>query len=112
MDFKSFANETLLLKVKSTTSKIYETIVDTDNSTSKDNLSSLDIFKRTARYKLAGIGIPVSANEKTLLSLYNLHLGERAFIIGNGPSLNKCDLSLLKNETTFAVNNIYLNYEK
>lgn len=112
MDFKSFANETLPLKVKSAISKIYETIVDTDNSTGKDNLGSLDIFKRTARYKLAGIGIPVSANEKTLLSLYNLYLGKRAFIIGNGPSLNKCDLSLLKNETTFAVNNIYLNYEK
>ena len=69
MDFKSFANETLPLKVKSAISKIYETIVDTDNSTGKDNLGSLDIFKRTARYKLAGIGIPVSANEKHSLPI-------------------------------------------
>ena len=29
------------------------------------------------------------------------------FIVGNGPSLNKCDLSLLKNECSFAVNGIF-----
>jgi hypothetical protein len=33
--------------------------------------------------------------------------GKRCFIIGNGPSLNKCDLSLLENEYTFAVNGIF-----
>ena len=33
---------------------------------------------------------------------------KRAFIIGNGPSLNKTDLSLLKNEVTFGVNGITL----
>lgn len=44
--------------------RIYGTIVDTDNWTSKENLGSVDILKRTARYKLAGIGIPVNKNEK------------------------------------------------
>jgi len=34
--------------------------------------------------------------------------GKRCFIIGNGPSLNKIDLSLLKNEYTFGVNSIFL----
>lgn len=33
--------------------------------------------------------------------------GKRCVIIGNGPSLNKCDLSLLKNEYTFGVNGIF-----
>jgi hypothetical protein len=42
-----------------------------------------------------------------LTSLKNKHKGERCFILGNGPSLNKCDLTLLKNESSFAVNNIY-----
>ncbi|MBE0661410.1 MAG: DUF115 domain-containing protein [Bacteroidales bacterium] len=33
---------------------------------------------------------------------------ERCFLIGNGPSLNQTDLSLLKNEVTFAVNSFFL----
>lgn len=33
---------------------------------------------------------------------------DRCFIIGNGPSLNKTDLTLLKGETTFAVNGFFL----
>jgi hypothetical protein len=40
--------------------------------------------------------------------LRDLHKGERCFIIGNGPSLNETDLSLLKNEITFGMNRIYL----
>lgn len=32
------------------------------------------------------------------------YLGERCFVIGNGPSINKCDLSLLESEYTFTVN--------
>jgi len=43
------------------------------------------------------------------LSAYkNSHQGERCIIIGNGPSLKKMDLSLLKNEFTFGMNRIYL----
>lgn len=37
----------------------------------------------------------------------NAFLGERCFIIGNGPSLNKHDLSLLENEYSFGVNSFY-----
>ena len=47
--------------------------------------------------------------------LQNLKAGmkgrKRCFIIGNGPSLNKTDLSLLKNEITFAVNGFFLKTE-
>ncbi len=39
---------------------------------------------------------------------HNKHLGKRCFIIGNGPSLNKMDLSPLKDEITFGLNRIYL----
>lgn len=45
--------------------------------------------------------------KKKLQKLKNKFKGERCFIIGNGPSLNKCDLSLLKNEYTFGVNGIF-----
>jgi len=40
------------------------------------------------------------------------HKGERVFLIANGPSLADTDLSLLKNETTIAMNRISLIYEK
>ncbi|GAB4375952.1 MAG: hypothetical protein Kow00121_22310 [Elainellaceae cyanobacterium] len=46
----------------------------------------------------------------SISGLRNQFLGERCFIIGNGPSLNKTDLTRLKNEFTFGLNRIYLNY--
>lgn len=42
----------------------------------------------------------------------NTHKGKRCFIIGNGPSLRKTDLSLLRNEATFGLNRIYLLFDK
>jgi len=48
-----------------------------------------------------------------LLSQYkDRHRGQRCVIIGNGPSLNKMDLSFLKNEITFGMNRIYLLFDK
>jgi len=40
----------------------------------------------------------------------DIHKGERCFIIGNGPSLNKTDVSKLKNEYCFGMNRIYLAF--
>ncbi|MDO5156062.1 MAG: hypothetical protein Q4D51_08850 [Eubacteriales bacterium] len=37
-------------------------------------------------------------------SLKNIHKGERCFVLGNGPSLNNLDFSLLENEQVFTVN--------
>lgn len=42
----------------------------------------------------------------------NIHKGESCFIIGNGPSLNKMDLSVLNDYYTFGLNKIYLIFEK
>ncbi len=46
--------------------------------------------------------------------LKNLHVGERCFILGNGPSLKQVDLSLLADEFVFTVNNFSFveGYEK
>lgn len=38
------------------------------------------------------------------------HKGQRCFIIGNGPSLRKTDLSRLKDEYTFGLNRIFLAF--
>lgn len=47
-----------------------------------------------------------------LNAIRNSHLGERCFVIGNGPSLKTEDLDLLTREYTFASNKIYLAFEK
>ena len=44
--------------------------------------------------------------------LHNKYLGYRCVIIGNGPSLNKMDLGILKKEFTFGLNRIYLLFNK
>ncbi|MEC8197745.1 MAG: hypothetical protein VX228_15895 [Pseudomonadota bacterium] len=50
------------------------------------------------------------ANYLTLSLLRNRHRGQRAVIIGNGPSLQIADLDRLHNEIAFASNKIYLAY--
>lgn len=42
----------------------------------------------------------------------NIHKGKSCFIIGNGPSLNRMDLTLLKNSYTFGSNKIFLIFDK
>lgn len=45
-----------------------------------------------------------------LKKLKNIHLGQRCFLIGNGPSLRNTDLSRLKNEFTIGMNRFYLAF--
>jgi len=42
----------------------------------------------------------------------NKHSGKRAFIIGNGPSLNNIDMTKLKHEVTFGSNRVHLGFKK
>lgn len=42
----------------------------------------------------------------------NTHKGERCFIMGNGPSLNRMDLSKLAGETVFACNSAFLLFDR
>lgn len=51
-------------------------------------------------------------SEYKLMKFKNKYQDKRCFIIGNGPSLNKTNLSLLENENTFGLNRIYLLSEK
>lgn len=48
---------------------------------------------------------------KNLEEYRDVHKGGRCFIVGNGPSLQKTDLNLLKNEYSFGMNRIYLLFE-
>lgn len=51
-------------------------------------------------------------SRSVLESFRNQYYGKRCFIIGNGPSLNHVDWSLLKDEYTFGANRIYLLFDK
>ena len=54
-----------------------------------------------------------SRHSKDLLqSLKDKYKGKRCFVIGNGPSLTKEDLELLKAEVTFASNRIFRMFEQ
>ncbi|NEO46635.1 MAG: DUF115 domain-containing protein [Moorea sp. SIO4A3] len=51
-------------------------------------------------------------DSRRLLKFKNIHKQEDCFIIGNGPSLNKLNLSFLNNYYTFGLNKIYLIFDK
>ncbi|MCC5995278.1 MAG: glycosyltransferase [Oceanicaulis sp.] len=48
----------------------------------------------------------------TLARFSGVHTGQRCFIMGNGPSLNQTDLSLLDGETVFACNSVYMLFDR
>ena len=96
--------------IKKIIDPLYYTVIDRYAFTSKTPHWKKIFY--TTRYKLGSKGVFLTENEKKIKKLENLHSGKRCFVIGNGPSLNKLDLTRLKNEYTFGVNAIYLNYEK
>ncbi|RXJ66669.1 hypothetical protein CRV08_12345 [Halarcobacter ebronensis] len=51
-------------------------------------------------------------DKKKWTQLKDKYAGKRCFIIGNGPSLNKHDLTLLAKEYTFGVNGIFYKTEE
>jgi len=44
--------------------------------------------------------------------LKDIHKGERCFLIGTGPSLNKTDFSLIQDEVLFGVNRLYEGFDR
>ncbi len=63
-------------------------------------LSYLRVAYYRKKYKKNG-------DDLLIEKFHNCHLGQRCFVIGNGPSLSIDDLELLKGEYTFGVNRIY-----
>lgn len=67
-------------------------------------------MKRTSLWPMATFH-PQRRNSLQQLAGYkNKHIGERCFIIGNGPSLKQTDISRLRGEHTFGLNRIYLMF--
>jgi len=66
------------------------------------------IYNNQKKRLLTKCGIDYRPYLKKIKKLRNKYAGKRCFILGNGPSLNDTDLSLLVSEYTFGVNRIYL----
>ena len=52
------------------------------------------------------LNIPVLLDD-----LAGRHAGQRAFVVGNGPSLKQLDMPILKDEITFGSNRVYLGFK-
>ena len=51
-------------------------------------------------------------NIKKIKNLHNKHKGQRCFIVATGPSINKTNFKLIKNEIMFGVNSLYKGFDK
>lgn len=67
---------------------------------------------RAAQWPAAALHPWRRASIRQLGALKDAHRGQRCFIIGNGPSLNKTDLTLLQGEHTIGMNRFYLMFPK
>src|SRR5512146_2790644 len=72
--------------------------------------TSYDSIKRLPELPAAYLHPWRRESIRRLAALKDTHKGQRAFIIGNGPSLKQTDLTKLKNEFTLALNRIYLMF--
>lgn len=77
------------------------------NSIKRNGNKILSSVERSKAY-LSSAGLFKESRYNKIKQFKNIHKGERAFIIGNGPSLNNMDLSYLNNEITFASNSFFL----
>ena len=69
-------------------------------------------YKKTVNeYKLKQINFKLS-DKKSIEKYFNKYSNQECVIVGNGPSLNKLDLSKINNIKTFGVNSIFLMTKK
>lgn len=74
--------------------------------------NTYDAFRRLPQLPAAYLHPWRRESVRRLAALKDIHKGQRAFIIGNGPSLRQTDLTKLKNEFTFGMNRIYLLFSE
>ncbi len=65
------------------------------------------------RHLIARVFSPLwMCNKQALKGWRDRYKGQRCFVVGNGPSLKKTDLSKLANEFTLGMNRIYLAFDE
>jgi len=77
-----------------------------------EQLESYGLQEGVHYYRNAGpaLGALIPEEFDKILAFKDIHKGKRAFVIGNGPSLRIRDLDRLKDEITFASNNIFVAF--
>lgn len=71
-----------------------------------------ELLAHTLGASFAACGLPITSQQKALRQLRRRHIGQIAFLIGNGPSVRSEDLDALIGRTSFCCNRFYLAYEK
>jgi len=64
------------------------------------------------RSRLPGTPVNLPKEGDDLTAYRNRHLGDRCFVMGNGPSLNKMNLSNLEGEVVFGCNSCHLLFDR
>jgi hypothetical protein len=67
-------------------------------------------YESRLRTILSASGCVWWPDDRRIQTYKDVHKGQRAFILGNGPSLTIADLDCLKSEITFASNKIFLSF--
>lgn len=67
---------------------------------------------RQAQYTLGDIAYAKSPDSRKVAELKDTHVGERCFVVGNGPSLRTDDLDHLKDEFCFGANRVFQLFDK
>lgn len=69
---------------------------------------AMDAYERVA----FGLDPAMRRNAARLRKFRGKHAGGRCFVMGNGPSLRKMDLTLLKGQNVFSMNRAYMLFEE
>jgi len=104
----SFGGSEALREDAKTIVDYYDTVAGRDSVFGSPELEER---RRGAWLRYGPVRTP-AADLDRLRRLRDRHLGERVFILGNGPSLARCDLDLLAGERTFGVDKIYLLFDQ
>lgn len=67
-------------------------------------------FSHNIEWKLM-LSNEIRVSKKRLKDLRMKNAGKRCFVVGNGPSLNKMDLDLMKDEVVIVSNSFYLKFD-
>jgi MoaA/NifB/PqqE/SkfB family radical SAM enzyme/tetratricopeptide (TPR) repeat protein/SAM-dependent methyltransferase len=81
---------------------------DKEKQYGKSSISKFRVINKTKPYE----ALQWKQGHRKIEFLKDLYKGERAFIIGNGRSLNSMNLQSLRNEITFGVNCIFYNFSR
>jgi len=90
----------------------------TDNREPVGELLRKGVAKKRAAASEPSVFVPVTGEPLTLAdvdrlsALRNKFWGERIFVMGNGPSLNRTPLDLLENEFVFGLNRVSLLFDR